>query len=55
MVARSRLGDLWEGVAIKRGRLVPSPPAVAEVVEESAGVEFVEKRAVAVRCQVAWS
>ena len=35
------------------GRRTPPPPAVAEVVEESAGVKLVEECAVAVRGQMA--
>ena len=55
VVVRIGFGHPGKGIVARRGRVMPAPApaAVAEVVEESAGVEAVEELAVAVGCQMA--
>ena len=52
MVVHIGLGHPWKRLAARRGRIVSPPAAVAEVVEESTGVEAVEELAVAIRGQM---
>ena len=53
MVVRIGFSHPGKRLVARRGRVMAAPAAVAEVVEVSADVEFVEELAIAVGCQMA--